>query len=72
MNSRLSCVARLVGLLNPHQCGSLAGLLASDATVTLIHEIRTLQLARNKVYTVFLDIKGGFDNVNPSTLCSIL
>jgi len=44
MNSRLSCVARLAGLLNPHQCGSLAGLSASDATTTLTHEIRTLQM----------------------------
>jgi len=26
MNSRLSCVACATGLLNPHQCGSLAGL----------------------------------------------
>jgi len=26
MTSRLSCVARAAGLLNPHQCGSLAGL----------------------------------------------
>jgi len=72
MNSRLSCVARLVGLQDPHQCGSLAGLSASDATCTLTHEVRTLQMAGRKVSTLFLDIKGGFDNVNPSTLCSML
>jgi len=72
MNSRLSGVARLAGLLNPHQCGSLAGLSASDMTTTLTHEIRTLQMAVKKVSTLFLDIKGGFDNVNPLTLCSIL
>ena len=72
MNSRLSCVARVAGLLNPHQCGSLAGLSASDATTTLTHEVRTLQMAGRKVSTLFLDIKGGFDNVNPSTLCSML
>jgi len=72
MNSRLSCVARATGLLNPHQCGSLAGLSASDAVTTLPHEVKTLQMAGRKVSTLFLDIKGGFDNVNPSTLCGIL
>jgi len=72
MNSRLSCVARATGLLNPHQCGSLAGLSASDAVTTLTHEVKTLQMAGRQVATLLLDIKGGFDNVNPSTLCGIL
>ena len=72
MNSRLSCVARATGLLNSHQCGSLAGLSASDAVTTLTHEVKTLQIAGRKVSTLFLDIKGGFDNVNPSTLCGML
>jgi len=72
MNSRLSCVARATGLLNPHQCGSLAGLSASDTVTTLTHKVQTLQMAGKKVSTLFLDIKGGFDNVNSSTLCGIL
>jgi len=72
MNSRLSCVARACGLLDQHQCGSLAGLSASDATTTLAHEVRTLQMAQRKVSTLFLDIKGGFDNVNSSSLCGML
>jgi len=72
MNSRLSCVARTYGLLDPHPCGSLAGLSASDAGTTLTHEVKTLQMAGRKVSTLFLDIKGGFDNVNPSTLCVML
>ena len=72
MNSRLSSMARVAGLLDPHQCGSLAGLSASDAAITLTHEIRTVQMAGRKVSSLFLDIKGGFDNVNPSTLCSML
>jgi len=72
MNSRLSCVARGAVLLDPHQCGSLAGLSASDATATLTHEVRTLQMAGKKVSMLFLDIKGGFDNVNPSTLFGML
>jgi len=72
LNSRLACVARVSGLHNPHQCGSLAGVSASDATTTLTHEVRTLQMARRKVSTLFLDIKGGFDNVTPPTLCNML
>jgi len=71
-NSRLLCVARVAGLLDPHEYGSLAGLSASDATTTLSHEVRTLQMAGRKVSTLFLDIKGRFDNVNPSTLGSML
>jgi len=72
MNSRLSCVARLAGLLDPHLCGSMAGLSVSDATTMLTHEVGTLQMAGRKVSTLFLDINGAFDNVNPSTLCSML
>jgi len=72
MNSRLSCVARASRLLNPHQCRSLAGLSASDAITTFSHEVRTLQMAQSKVSPLFLDIKAGFDNVNPSTLCGML
>jgi len=59
MNSRLSCVARLAGLLNPHQWGSLAGLSASDTTTTLTHEIRTLQMAGNKVSRLHCEIPHG-------------
>ena len=72
MNSRLSCLARACGLLNQHQCGSLPGLSASNATTTLTHEVRTLQMAQRIVSTLFLDIKGGFDNVNASSLCAML
>jgi len=72
MNSRLSCVARVTGLLNPHQCGLLAGLSASNAVTTITHEVETLQMAGRKVSRLFLDIKGGFDNVNPTTLCCML
>jgi len=32
------------------------------------HEIKTLQRPRLEVTTLFLDIKAGFDNLNPSTL----
>ena len=72
MNSRVSCVASAAGLLNLHECGLLAGLLALDATTTLIHEVRTLQMASRKVSTLFLDMNGGFDNVNPATLSRLM
>jgi len=72
MNNRLACVARMTGLHNPHECGSLAGFSVADACTTLSYEVRTLQMDKRKVSTLFLDIKGGFDNVNPSTLCGML
>ena len=72
MNTRLACVARAAGLINSQQCGSLAGLSASDAATTLTHQVRTLQIARRKVSMLFLDIEGGFDNVNPAALLSMM
>jgi len=65
-------MACVTGLLNHHQCGSLAALSVADACTTLTHEIGTLQMEKRKVSTLFLDIKGGFDNVNPSSLCGML
>jgi len=72
MNSHLSGVAQLTGLLNPHQSGSLAALSVTDVCNTLTHEITTLQMDKRMVSTLFLDIKGGFDNINPTTLCRML
>ena len=72
MASRLSCVAGVVGLPNSHQCRSLAGLATSDTCPTLTQEIKTLLMAKRKVLTHFLDIKGGFDKVNPQQLRCML
>jgi len=72
MTVRLSAIARSEGLLHPTQCGSLPGLSSSDACLTLIHEVKTLQRPRLKFSTLFLDIKAGFDNVNASTLTARL
>jgi len=68
MTVRLSAVARSKGLLHPNQCGSLPGLSSSDACLTLMHEVKTLQRPKLEVSTLFLDIKAGFDNVNACTL----
>jgi len=68
MTVRLSAIARSKGLLHPNQCGSLPGRSSSDACLTLMHEVKSLQRPRLEVSTLFLDIKAGFDNVNASTL----
>ena len=65
-------MALVTGLLNTHQCVSLASPYAPDATTTLTHKVRTLQMAGQKVSTLFLDIKEGFDNLNPNVLCGML
>ena len=70
--SRPSLLARSCGLLHPHQTGSLPGLSTFDATATLAHEVRLLQRLDLKVSSLFLDVKGGFDNVDPSQVSSAL
>lgn len=72
MTVRLHSLASQTGLLNPNQCGSLPGLSVDDAALSLVHDIRTLQAAGNKVSTLFLDIKGGFDNVSALILAARL
>ena len=69
---RLASSARTLGLLHPNQCGSLAGLSCFDAAATLNHEVRLLQAASLQVSTLFLDVKGGFDNVCANKLANIL
>ena len=72
INGRLSCMAHVTGLINPHQCGSLAGWSVADACNTLTHEDMILHMDKRKVSTPFLDIKGGFDKVNQSSLCGMV
>lgn len=67
---RLHAHANSPGLFSKHQCGSVPSLSVSDAAITYSHEIRTLQAAKLKVSTLFLDTKGGFDNVNSAILAS--
>jgi len=68
MTVRLSAIARSRSLIHPNQCGSLPALCCSDACLTLMHEVKTLQTPRLVVSTLVLDMKAGFDNVNASTL----
>jgi len=69
---RLASTTRSLGLLHPNQCGSLAGLGCFDAVTTLTHEVRLLQAASFKESTLFLDVKGGFDNLCPNKLANTL
>ena len=70
--SRLSLITRSCCILHPQQTGSLPGLSTFDATATLAHAVRLLQRLDLKVSSLFLDIKGGFDNVDPSQLTAAL
>jgi hypothetical protein len=70
--TRLSLIARSRGLINTNQCGSLSGLSTFDACASLTHEVRSLQRPGIKASTLFLDIKGGFDNISSSFLSQIL
>ena len=70
--SRLSAIARYVGLLHRNQCDSLPLLSSFDACTALTDTVHTLQRLSLKVSSVFLDIKGGFDNLDADILCSSL
>jgi len=72
VTSRLSLTARTLKLVHSNQCGSLPALSSFDAAISLVDSVRTLQRPGLRVSTLFLDIHGGFDNVNASTLCSSL
>jgi len=68
MPVRLSAIARSKGLPHQNQVGFLLGLSSSEACLVLTYEIKAIQRPRLKASTLFLDFKGGFDNVNASTL----
>src|SRR5205807_10618999 len=70
--TRLFILARTVGLLHTNQCRSLAGLSTFDASAALVHEVRAYQQPDTKVSSLFLDIKGGFDNISSSSLTALL
>jgi hypothetical protein len=70
--TRLSLIARSAGLINPNQCGSLSGLSTFDACASLSHEVRSIQRPGIKASSLFLDIKGGFDNISSFQLSRML
>ena len=70
--ARLLPLAQASRLIHPNQCGSLPGLSISDAVAALRHDIGTAHRQGLIVSTLLLDVKGGFDNVDPAKLCLIL
>ena len=66
--SRLSAIARYVGLFHRNQCGSLPSLSSFDLCTALTDTVRTLQSPALRVSSRFLDMKGGFDNVDADIL----
>src|SRR5205807_4002287 len=72
INKRLIAIAYKAGLYCINQTGSLPQRSTTDAVVSLSNWIKEAQFAKQKVSTVFLDVKGGFDNVNHQKLLDIL
>jgi len=70
--ARLSAQATTSSLIYPFQCGSLPGRSTADAALVLQHNIESFHGLHYKVSTHFLDVKGGFDNVESPSLLSLL
>jgi len=70
--SRLSAQAAICSLIHPLQCGSLPGRSTAHAALVLQHNVESFHRLRYKVSTLFLDVKGGFDNVESPSLLSLL
>ena len=70
--SRLSAQAAICSLIHPLQCESLPGRSTADAALVLQHNGESFHGLRYKVSTLFLDVKGGFDNVESPSLLSLL
>jgi len=70
--TRLSAQATICSLIHPLQCGSLPGRSTTDAALVLQHNVESFHRLRYKVSTLFLDVKGGFDNVESPSLLSLL
>ena len=69
--SRLWAQAAICSLIHPLQCGSLPGRSTANAALVLQHNVESFHRLRYKVSTVFLDLKGGFDNVESPSLLSL-
>ena len=70
--NRLSVQACKLGLIHPSQYGLLPGVSTIHAAVSLTHEVVIAQKLKLKAASLFLDIKGGFDNIRPAQLSGLL
>jgi len=64
VNKRLMAIAYKEDMYCINQTGSLPQRSTVHAILSLKHWLRESQFAGKKTSTVFLDVKGGFDNVN--------
>ena len=70
--SYLFAIAGYVGLLHHNQGGSLPSLSSFNTCTALKDTILTLQPPALQVSSLFLHIKGGFDNLDADILCCSL
>lgn len=68
MAGRLSYMAEKFGLLHKDQIGGRPQRSAVDAVMALTHEIEDAKRHRQIVSTLFMDVKGAFDNVSRDRL----
>ena len=68
----LSAQARELGLIDNNHCGLVAGMSAFCTVASLNHGVVIALKLRLKASTLFLDIKGCFDNVRQATLTGYL
>ena len=64
VNNRLMNIAYKEGLYCINQTGSLPHRSTVDTAVSLQHWIKEAQFTKRMVSSLFLDVKGGFDNVD--------
>jgi len=72
VTSRLSAQATTCSLIHPHQCWSLPRRSTADAALDLQHNVESFDRLHYKVSTLFLNVKGGFDNVESPSRLSLL
>jgi len=68
----LSAQVTICSLIYPLQYGSLPEKSTADAALVLQHNVESFHRLRYKVSTLFLNVKGGFDNVESPSLLSLL
>jgi len=63
-----SAQAMTCSLIYPLRCGSFPGRSTADAALVLQHHVESYHRLRYKVSTLFLDVKGGFNNMESPSL----
>jgi len=72
INNKLMAIAYSKGFYSVNQTGSLPQRSTIDSAILLQHWVKEAQFAKRKMLLLFLDGKGGFDNVDHRKLLGIL